>query len=615
MEVSILTLPAELLVTIVSYLSSRDKVQVRYVSQRFIQIVSETPSLWREIVWEYYDTREELCLMNVLKMCGKYINRLAFPGYLTPKLDDMLQHCNNVRHISLPVVMTLSPDQLTLLREAVQHMKHLHTLEVGWDAHDIKPLLSIGSKLQKLTLYVREHARQVLNDALLHEWIIVGFRPSKLNIVFTVRPVTELQDLMQKWHKLNTQVPASHDACLTVYSRVRISLNLAQVMPTIQLCFGQSAVLPLVQAKQCSLQGLGCLLVSDCCRDGNMMYKATTMPESFQLNPLNYTITGRNILTHFNITKCSDDSFLSSHLEQLAFACPNLQQLMLRGCRQCFTNLQGLRSISSYCHKLRGLNLVDIPVTALESQIKFWEILTSMKLTHLIIDFCIISPLADNRFNDLFEKCSSLLAIEIWCRVGICKACSEAPIKNCLLLSHFPSLLYCKMFNCCSTSVQDVITSCKELKCCRIHFVTAKNPPLLLSLAHNVKLQQLCIHSSDTVVPDTFMSSVSAHGGLVHVFLSVSSVSVVGISMLIENSPKLMTFQSLLEICDKDGRKLPINEFLKFEMILKQKFHCRKLFHRGGYAMLQRSIYHDKHLLDISYLEQTDVYYLWDVGL
>ena len=63
--------------------------------------------------------REELCVKNVLKRCGEHIKRLAFTGYLTPKLNEMLQYCNNVRHVSLPVVMTLSPDQLALLGEAV----------------------------------------------------------------------------------------------------------------------------------------------------------------------------------------------------------------------------------------------------------------------------------------------------------------------------------------------------------------------------------------------------------------------------------------------------------------------------------------------------------------
>ena len=612
MEVSILNLPTELLVIFVSHLSSRDRVKLRYVSQR-LQIVSETPSLWREFVWDYYDTREELCVKNVLKRCGEHIKRLTFLGYLTPKLDEMLQYCSNVKHVSLPVAMTLSPDQLG---DAVQHMKHLHSLDIGWDDTDnIKLLLLLSAKLHELTLYVRECVQAIYNT-LLDEWVGVGCRPPKLNIVFTVRPVVSKPDLFKKWHQWNSKVPEGHTACLRVYPSFRISLNLSSVVPSFQLQFGQMPVFPFVEAKQCGIQGLDYLQLTDCCRDGKMMYKATAIPVSHQLIPLRRNISSINFVTHFYVIWQSG-RFLSSHLEQLAMACPHLQQLILRGSRQCLRSLRGLLAIAGHCHNLQGLNILDISVAELENQIQLWEILSSMQLTHLAVDFCIISPIAGNTNKEnlicLYEKCVNLLALEYWHRIGFCEACSKAPVSDCSLLSHFPSLLYCRMFNCHSTSVQDTISSCKKLKFCRI---VAKRPPLSLSVAHNVNLQQLFIDASYTDMPDTFMSSVSAHGGLVHVFLSVASVSVVGIGVLIENSPELMTFQSILELRDKDDSLLiSINEFLKCEMILRQKFHHRKLFHRGGYKMLQQSIYHDKHLVDISFLEHTNVYSLWDMSL
>ena len=252
----------------------------------------------------------------------------------------------------------------------------------------------------------------------------------------------------------------------------------------------------------------------------------------------------------------------------------------------------------------------------MESQIQLWEILSDMKLTHLAVDFCAISPLSGDAVLKknlifLFEKCLSLQALEYWCRANFCRNCTKAPVENCSLLSHFPSLQYCKVVKHYSTSIQDIITSCKELKYCRLQAASTVNcPPLTLSTAHSVTLQQLYIDSPDTVIPDTFMSSVSAHGGLVHVFLSVASVSVEGISVLIENSPKLMTFQSILELCDEHDIKLTTIKFPWYESMLKQKFHDRKLFHRGGYKMLQQSACHDEVLLlHTSFLEQTDVYF------
>ena len=192
----------------------------------------------------------------------------------------LLQYCNNVRHVSLPVVMTLSPDQLAQVGDAIQRMEHLHTLDVGWDGDNIKPLLLIGSKLQELTLYVRKCMR-LTYDELLDEWMSVGFRPSKLNIVFTIHPMIVVQKLLQKWQYWNSKIPANHNAWLKIYSRLRTSLNLSPILPTFQLQFGQAAVLPLVQVKQCNTLGLNYLRLTDCYSDG-MVYKATIPYQVFQ---------------------------------------------------------------------------------------------------------------------------------------------------------------------------------------------------------------------------------------------------------------------------------------------------------------------------------------------
>ena len=228
------------------------------VSQR-LQIVSETPSLWREFVWDYYDTREELCVKNVLKRCGEHIKRLSFPGYLSPKLDEMLQYCNNVRHVSLPVVMTLSPDQLVQLGEAVQHMKHLHTLDISWNAVNIKPLFLIGSNLKELTLYSGLTFESFV--VWVNEWVGMGFRPGNLNIMCAtnVQPAagcqSDIQALVQNWQECNSEVPDGHSANFKLYGRLKVPLNVYPIVPIFQLQFGQTAVLPFVEAKQ--YRGIG----------------------------------------------------------------------------------------------------------------------------------------------------------------------------------------------------------------------------------------------------------------------------------------------------------------------------------------------------------------------
>ena len=66
-----LALPTELLVYIFSFLSSiRDRIKLRYVSSWLRCVIEGTPSIWKEFVWPYYDSREECSMKEVLKVCG-----------------------------------------------------------------------------------------------------------------------------------------------------------------------------------------------------------------------------------------------------------------------------------------------------------------------------------------------------------------------------------------------------------------------------------------------------------------------------------------------------------------------------------------------------------------
>ena len=585
MEAPFLNLPLELMIIVISQLSSRDIVKLRYVSQR-LRTVSETPSLWREFVWDYYDIREELCVKNVLKRCGEHIKRLAFPGYLTPKLNEMLQYCNNVRHVSLPVVMTLSPDQLALLGEAVQHMKHLHTLDIGWDGEQIKPLLLVGSNLKELTVY----SGLRVCGTWINEWLDMTFRPANLNILIdNYDKVHELEGVVQNWQLWNSKVPPDHFANLKIYGCFKAPLSLYSIVPIFQLQFGHTAVLPFVQPEQCGLQGLDCLQVTDCCEDGKIIYKATNT--LFSPPQWNNSIAGLHFLTQLDVMKC--DSLTPSYLEQLAITCPNLQRLVLSRCTECLTSLHGLRAVARYCQSLQGLHIMDIPVTELESQLQFWEILSTLKLTHLTAEYCVFSPCETaaeykEKIICLYQKCSKLVAIESKLSI-ICENCGSSSNKD-FIPCQFPSLRYLKMHISCSfISLQDIITSCKDVQCFRIHSSYYRDPATL-SHASNNNLKQLFLLSRKSVVLDSFMSSVSAHGGLVHVLLFVKSISVVGISVLIENSPKLITFYSILEIRRENSvETLTDKEFVKFEDSLKRKYSNRRLFNIGGFVLLQES--------------------------
>ena len=92
-------------------------------------------------------------------------------------------------------------------------------------------------------------------------------------------------------------------------------------------------------------------------------------------------------------------------------------------------------------------------------------------------------------------------------------------------------------------------------------------------------LSTIVIHfSPHTNVPDDFMTSVSAHCGLVHVVMKVGSLTVEGITSLVRNSPELIT----LHLCTIAIDHVYVK---KFDTELKEMFRNRKLFTVGHYMV------------------------------
>ena len=159
------------------------------------------------------------------------------------------------------------------------------------------------------------------------------------------------------------------------------------------------------------------------------------------------------------------------HLEQLAIACPNLEQLDLMDAGKCLRSLQGLRAIVDKCQNLQGLNLVGIPVSLIESYLLLWELLSSIKkLTHLAIDLCMLIRSSNcdgadrQKLISMLKSCDSLKALEIM-HVQTCHRCNECPNVNDLFFCHFPSLVYVRLSHVqCAAALEYTITNCHRLK-------------------------------------------------------------------------------------------------------------------------------------------------------
>jgi len=609
-----LSLPAELLVYIISLLPTiRDKVKLRYVSRR-LRDVSETPSLWREFVWPLFDKREERSVMGVFKDCGEYIKRLVFPDHVTTlALNEMLIHCNNVTQLSLPpgMMTKLDSEQLGI---ALRTMNYLENLEVQLSG-DIKPLLQTG-RLRELTVHIKVKPRlQTLPFCMscVQEWVAYDFVPCKLNIVSRAF-VDQLQIMfLESWMQWNSTISESHSACLKLYDKFRSILNFSPVFPTIQLEFSEVSTLPLVKTSSIGLLGLDkdLVLFTDSIHDNKTTIKAKIVEPDILNHVLNHTMNHDfrclKFVTDFDFSL----AFLySGHLEQLAVACPNIQRLNLSNNTGCLRSLKGLRKIAQCCSDLCGLNLFGISVDTTESHIQVWNVLSEMKkLSHLAFEACLLgmSVSTDVNLCNLLSKFCSLQGLEFGVYFSLCDACFKCESQMSwayLFLSSFPSLRHCICVCDDPDSVQDMISNCGELTYLYCHCYDN----LSLSSALNSNLQQLSIVSNETDIPDIFLETVSAHSGLVHIGLAVNSVTIKGVTSLIENSYKLLTLVVYTCKSIRNERGFKVN-LTKFKGRVKKLFPCRKLFTVGTFKMVQNDEFATTNLEDC--VPNTDLASLW----
>ena len=141
---SLVNLPTELLVIILSYLPIRDIILMQFVSQRFKEI-SEIPLLWKRFIWPDYEPRHVCSIIKILKAHGEHVRQMFFPGHVTPaKLLEMVHCCPKITHLSLPRHTQLSLDHL---EEIVHMMTHLEQLDMFTSIIKFNPSYRVNKQL------------------------------------------------------------------------------------------------------------------------------------------------------------------------------------------------------------------------------------------------------------------------------------------------------------------------------------------------------------------------------------------------------------------------------------------------------------------------------------
>ena len=611
-------LPAEMLVYLFSFLPTPDKAKLRCVSRR-IRCAVQTPSLWKCFIWNNYQPCHERCIRSVLRTCAKQATCLSIPDHVTPsKLVSMIQHCAKVIHLTLPL---FNFKQVTKL---LWVMTNLRTLDIRW-SEDISPLLAAihGTDIKEVTIRIKAMPDwDPWDEWCLEAWIVEEvYLPPVLNIVTKISQ--SLQHHLCCEFLLDGDIEHP-DSTVKLFDSSKVPLDLHPPIPVTKLKIGPSATLPYIKASNHGLLlGVVCddLEVIEYDDHGEAKYVAALNYYTIHFNKqLDSSINSLFPITYFDAAYFG--LIYPGHLEQLAIACPNLERLNLRANDRCLHNLQGLRCLIAKCSKLQGLNFAEISVFDVESLLHLWLLLSCIKnLTHLAVSLCMLKPQCpDGAYKQTLmnnaKSCVNLQAIEVYlsCTCGQCKDSGDEDI----LLPHFPSLHYCRMFYDYVGLIRSlhehpnmfnqVVNSCHNLQylCYDDHSPQGVTLPTSI----NCFLQQLCIESINVHLSDAFLNMVSAHGGLERVIFYIQSLTTNGINIIIENSPKLVTFCIVTrqKLYDEHGIRLNLKIY---RSAMKKKYSRKYLFTIGTFSLVywNQSVEKEDILTDC----YTDLCTLWGI--
>jgi len=250
-QVILSTLPTELLVYIISFLSLlNDRVKLRYVSRWLKCVIEETPSLWRCFVWPHYDSQKECCVKEILKACGRHIKLLSFRNTMSPTLVEMLQYCSNVQHLSLPSTKL----DLEQLRNTIHYMRCLLTLELEVDDINIRQVLSHTNHLKEITAI--SDCWPLHCGELFKYWKQQEFRPPTFNVITPIsnNKITCMIDYATQ----QTTICTKNLAYINLFKhRNRVALNASPTLPYIQLIVTAGQItIPCVKLSHFGILGL-----------------------------------------------------------------------------------------------------------------------------------------------------------------------------------------------------------------------------------------------------------------------------------------------------------------------------------------------------------------------
>ena len=395
---TLVTLPIEVLVHIVSFLPTCDKVRIRCISKT-LRSISEVPSLWQDFIWSGYAPRDDKLLKHVLRVFGKHVKHFHFANYIaSSKLEAMLKHCKNVTHLSLPSFRG-NFDRLKKIVHCVGNIQILDVLSTcTYHQH-----FTLASNLKELRLHTKIFRLQ----QCLEKWANFNYVPEKLNILCPTKFYGVTSSLRECISMLKTKPLQRISSTGTSPWCSIYFTDYSATIPYVQLQVTDSSVImSSVKASKYGILGLygDMLHLTQGSYRGEKVQKA--LLAKADVDCVDTSIVSLTSVTYFDASNC--DSLFPGHLEQLSIACPNLQRLNLSYNSDCLNNLQGLQCLALNCKSLRGLSLKGIHLHEGKcSRIELWEILCSLRLTQLAIEPCTIKQCDSSHRNAIPSSVAS----------------------------------------------------------------------------------------------------------------------------------------------------------------------------------------------------------------
>ena len=590
---SLLSLPSEILVGVVSYLPTRDLLHVRMTCRQLYSVLSD-PIFWSTISWEDFNhVRDEKPLKTVLKLGAPLLHQLnisALDRFALSKFSTILKSCEKLKHLTL-TGFKLSSDQLKTILTILPNIYHLEFDESFKCSYknffELAPLSSTLTSviLNKTSAYM----------AILNKWSETGFSPPEMGVRLS-GPRSSCFSCI-KFDRFNTP---KHHARFCLYDSMNSPYILIQspsTHPALELHFDPDFYMP--YCKMFNSEHFICLG-----RSGKNYTRAEfvyrlTLPHGIASTSLPNTIRFLNFYDYRDLE--------SVHLSLIADSCPNLYQLNLEHCHKSLNDLDGLSSIVKECKNLRSLNISRIycncEVRHGTEPCQVWQILSqAMKLTQLAIDMCLLStssphgsthqtqhqflqgagprsrvshvpsqsPEAVVQIERCLEKMVELRALNIRC------ICERINPELLLIPAKLKSLSYLHL-KCMRTAPKaDTVK-----KILLQHGLTYLQ---LSSLLHSdlgqlilpddpncyMSLQFLCITSRWFHLSDEVASAMSHHKLLTHITLLCYCTSPECLITLVCNSPRLVECHLRVAILNCYGQTLK-----EFSSLLKSELQKR----------------------------------------